>query len=138
MGAAFDRMTLQRLRAAVEVKIETAAEGAALHRTIIWVVVDEGDRVFVRSVRGPAGRWYREALRQPACALVVGEARIQVEASPAADPEQAAACSRALRSKYAMDGSLAAMLREATLPTTLRLLPRQAPGGAVRYPRRHG
>ena len=125
MEATFDRLILQQLHAAKEVEIETsAAEGAAIHRTIIWVVVDQRDRALVRSVRGPAGRWYREALRHPACALVLGRERIPVEAIPAADPELVAACSRALREKYPSNSSLAAMLLEATLPTTLRLLPR--------------
>ena len=125
MQAQFDRPTLEQLRSAIEVEIETrAGAGAIPHRTIIWVVVDEEDRVFVRSVRGPIGRWYREAVAQPACLLSVGEGRIPVLAVAAADPEQVGSCSRALRAKYANSASTPSMLREATLPTTLRLLPR--------------
>lgn len=125
MGHSFDRPTLERLRVAEEVEIETrGGENAVAHRTIIWVVVDEHERVFIRSVRGPIGRWYREAVTHPACVLFVDWLVIPVEAAAAADPDQVAACSRALRTKYAEDGALPSMLREATLPTTLRLLPR--------------
>jgi hypothetical protein len=125
MDAPFDPRTLQLLRAEEEVEIETrAGPQAAPRRTIIWVVVDEQGRVFVRSVRGPAGRWYREAVAHPACVLHVSESAIPITALPAADPEDVAACSAALRVKYARDGALRSMLREATLPTTLRLLPR--------------
>lgn len=125
MGGTFDRLTLERLRAAEEVEIETrAAEGAQPHRTIIWVVVDEQDRVFIRSVRAAAGRWYREAVAHPDCVLHLVETAIPVDAVAATDPDQVEACSRGLLAKYAMDPSTPSMLREATLPTTLRLLPR--------------
>jgi hypothetical protein len=125
MADAFGRLILDRLRSVEEVEIETsAAAGAAVHRTIIWVVVDEQERVFVRSVRGPAGRWYREAVAHPACVLLVENAAIPVNAVQAIDPDSIATCSRALQVKYANDSSTPAMLREATLPTTLRLLPR--------------
>jgi len=125
MEGSFDRVTLERLHAAEEVEIETrAAEGAVPHRTIIWIVVDEQDRVFIRSVRATAGRWYQEAVARPGCVLRVAEMAIPVDAVAATDPEQVAACSRELLAKYAMDPATPSMLREATLPTTLRLLPR--------------
>ena len=52
------------------VEIETR-NGDQTRRTIIWVMVDDGE-VFVRSVRGPAGRWYQRALANPEVALIVG------------------------------------------------------------------
>ncbi|MET1232147.1 MAG: DUF2255 family protein, partial [Candidatus Limnocylindrales bacterium] len=56
---------------AEEVEIETrAAPDAPSHRAIIWVVVESGE-VFVRSVRGPRGRWYREVTANPVAALWV-------------------------------------------------------------------
>jgi hypothetical protein len=125
MGGVFERQTLERLRSSEEVEIETrAAEGAADHRTVIWIVLDEQDRVFIRSVRGAAGRWYREAVGHPDCVLLIGETTIPVTAVVATDPESVAACSRVLRAKYAQDSSLRSMLRAEALPTTLRLLPR--------------
>jgi hypothetical protein len=125
MGGPFDQVTLERLRTTEEVEIETrAAEDAQPHRTIIWIVVDEQDRVFIRSVRAAAGRWYREAVAHPGCVLHLAEMAIPVDAVPAADPEQVAACSRGLRAKYAGDPSTPSMLRDTTLPTTLQLLSR--------------
>jgi len=126
MAAAFTRGIIDRLHAAREVEIETsAAPGAARHRTIIWNVVDEQDRVLIRSVRGAAGRWYREAVANPEAALEVDGLVIPVRVEPASDDERVEATSRALRVKYARArASLAAMLREETLPTTLELLPR--------------
>jgi hypothetical protein len=49
---------LQRLAAAEEIEIETQAPDGPVHRTIIWVLVEGGD-VFLRSVRGDRGRWFR-------------------------------------------------------------------------------
>jgi hypothetical protein len=125
MGGAFDRATLARLQSAEEVEIETsAAPGAERHRTIIWVVVDERDRVLIRSVRGAAARWYREALAQPASVLHHGGVAVPVIALPATDAERVTACSRGYLAKYAGDPATPSMLREATLATTLELLPR--------------
>ncbi|HEY6058238.1 MAG TPA: DUF2255 family protein, partial [Candidatus Limnocylindrales bacterium] len=56
----FDPADLRALERTEEVRIETRGADGTVHRTIIWVVVHGGD-VFVRSVRGPSGRWYREA-----------------------------------------------------------------------------
>jgi hypothetical protein len=108
-----------------EVRIVTvASDGKTRHRTIIWVVVDERDRVLIRSVRGGVGRWYREARRQPDVALEVDGMDRAVTAVPAGDPERIDACSRALRNKYELSQSLRSMLRAGVLDTTLELRPR--------------
>lgn len=118
----FSPADLELLRGTREVLIVT---GARQHRTIIWVVVDDQDRVLVRSVRWAHSRWYREALAEPGVALEVDGRRIPVRVEPAGDADRIEAASQALRTKYAGSrGSLAAMLREETLPTTLELLPR--------------
>src|SRR3712207_2829404 len=54
-----------------EVRIETTRRDGTTKRRIIWIVVDEGD-VFVRSVRGERGRWYRHLLERPAGAIHAG------------------------------------------------------------------
>ena len=124
MTATFDPSTLDLLREIEEVEIETrTAPGAASHRTIIWVVADEEDRVFIRSVRGPAARWYREAVANPPCVLHADALALTVLAVAATDDAQVAACSRALPAKYGRGPSVQAMLRPAVLPTTLRLVP---------------
>ena len=121
MAAAFGAQVLDRIREAGEVRIETSADGH-VHRTIIWIVVD-GDDVYVRSVRGPRGRWYRELTRSGTGAILVGEDRIAVRALTAADPASIERCNAALRAKYRGDPAVRSMLRDDTLPTTLRLEP---------------
>ena len=111
-----------------EIRIETSrGEGAPVHRTIIWIVVD-GDAAFVRSVRGPTGRWYRELVANPRGAVHAGAMRTPVRAEPATDGESVARVSAALERKYKerWPGPTASMLLENTLETTLRLLPNEA------------
>ena len=125
MNGSFDPETLRLLEETREVRIETRRdEDAPAHRTIIWVVAVDGD-VFVRSVRGEKGRWYREVSANPSAALHVGDRRIPVRAVPVADEPTVGAVSEAYRSKYGRTspGSTRAMLRPETLPTTLRLEP---------------
>lgn len=104
-----------------EVLIETRDRGRT-YRTIIWVVVDNGD-VFVRSVRGDSGKWYQRVLDDPEVALLVDGARIPAVAVAANDDESIERTSRALADKYPAGGSLDAMLAEDVLGTTLRLEP---------------
>jgi len=119
----FDAAVLDLLGAAVEVEIETRPDpAAAWHRVIIWVVVDGGE-VFVRSVRGTRGRWYREIRSNPLGALHADGAVIPVRAVPAADAPSIERCSRALARKYAGDPSLGYMLEPDVLETTIRLVP---------------
>ena len=79
---------------------------------------------YVRSYRGPAGKWYQEALARPDGALAVGGRDVPVRFVPATDPASIAACSAALARKYVDDQSLPAMLVDDVLPTTLRIEPR--------------
>jgi hypothetical protein len=117
---------LERIDAAEEVRIETSAPSkgdGATRRTIIWIVVDEGD-VFIRSVRGERGAWYRQLLKDGRGMLHVDGEAVNVRATPASDPDSIERTSRALERKYKrFRGSLAAMLQPHTLSTTLRLEP---------------
>jgi len=125
LNDSFDPETLQLLDGTEEVRIETRRnENAPVHRTIIWVVTVNG-RVFVRSVRGERGRWYREVSANPSAALHVGGRRIPVRAVPVTDEPTIEAVSEAYWSKYGRTspGPTRAMLRPETLPTTLRLEP---------------
>jgi hypothetical protein len=105
-----------------EIRIETRAVDGSIHRTIVWVVV-EGEDVFVRSVRGPRGRWYREALADPDVGIHVDHRRLAARAIHARDPESVGRASAALERKYAADPALRTMIRPNTLETTLRLEP---------------
>jgi hypothetical protein len=104
-----------------EVTIETASASGAVHRAIIWVVVD-GEDVFLRSANGDGARWYREAIARPEIVLEVATTRLPARVEGATDPGSVERCSAALTAKYHTDPSLPTMLRPETLPTTLRVL----------------
>jgi hypothetical protein len=107
--------------AAREVEIETRrGEGAPIHRTTIWAVVDDGE-VYVRSLHGARGRWYRELLADPAAVLHVRGDAFPVQAVQAADPESIERTNDALRRKYGNSRALESMLADEILDTTVRL-----------------
>ena len=58
MAQAFDSGLLAQLRNTQEVRIHAGKAGDKT--ATIWVVV-AGNDVFIRSVRGPKGRWYKAA-----------------------------------------------------------------------------
>ena len=118
----FNSADLALLDQAEEVDIETRPPDGEAHRATIWVVVDDG-AAYVRSVRGPAGRWYRELLANPAGAVHVDGRRFPVTAIPAADPDSVERVSAALRRKYTGVQGLDPMLKPETFETTLRLEP---------------
>jgi hypothetical protein len=113
---------LARIASAEEVDIETQAPGGTPHRTTIWIVVD-GDEAFVRSVRGSAGRWYREASENPAVALHVDGERLAATAIPATDPESIERVNRALTAKYEFIPGYAPMMKPDVFDATFRLEP---------------
>lgn len=123
--ATFPPEVLKQMRTRKQVRIETrrAAE-APVHRTIIWVVVDDRDRVLIRTWRGPTSRWYREALAHPDCVLWLGNEAVDVHVEPALDPDRVAATSLGYETKYAGDPAVRGMVAEVVLPTTLELKPR--------------
>jgi hypothetical protein len=124
----FEPETLAMWQTTPEVEIETTRGGGApVHRTVIWIVVD-GDAAYVRSVRGPTGRWYRELTANPHGAVHAGGQRVAVDAEAANDTSTISRVSDLLREKYEQrsPGPTARMVREETLPTTLRLVPARA------------
>ena len=109
---------------APEVDIETRrGEGAPVHRTTIWAVVADGD-VFVRSLKGASGRWYRELMSDPVAVVHAQGDAFPVRAVPASDPGSVERASEALRRKYSDSRSLESMLEDDILDTTVRLEPR--------------
>jgi hypothetical protein len=113
---------LARLAAATEIEIETQAPGEAARRTVIWVVADGSD-VFVRTYKGPNSRWYRDALANPAVAILVDGRRLAATAIPATDPDSIERTSAGYMRKYPDDSSTPAMLWPNVVDTTLRLEP---------------
>jgi len=116
----FEESDLDLLATLEEIDVETHSAAGYVHRTIVWPVVRDGV-LYLRSYKGPDGRWYREALADPDIALVIDGRRVPVRAVPAADATSVEACSAALQDKYPRDQSLAAMLVPNVLPTTLRI-----------------
>jgi hypothetical protein len=114
----FDAATLSTLNATREVGIR--AGGDNTRAVIIWVVVTN-DAVFVRSVRGPRGKWYLAARDSGRAILEVGGRQLPVRASPVADPAMVEAVSQAFLAKYATSPYAQSIVTPATLPTTLRL-----------------
>lgn len=107
-----------------EVDIETRrADDAPVHRTIIWAVVADGD-VYVRSLRGERGRWFRELMANPDAVLHVQGEAIPVRAVRADDAESVERTTEGFRSKYGESRSLDSMIRDEIAPTTVRLDPR--------------
>ncbi|MGO8949506.1 MAG: nitroreductase/quinone reductase family protein [Ktedonobacterales bacterium] len=121
----FDADTRNRLAQTQEIQIETRQPGAnaSAHRTTIWVVVVSDD-VFVRSVRGSAGRWYQEITANPTATVHINGQQILVRAVPVTDGATNARVSDEYRRKYRNDSSLPSMVRDEILPMTLRLEPR--------------
>jgi hypothetical protein len=113
---------LARLDRAEEIDIETQAPDGPVHRTTIWIVVD-GDEAFVRSVRGKNGRWYQEAMANPAVAIHVDGRRLPATAIPATDPDSIERTTNALRRKYARVSGFRPMVNPEVFDTTLRLEP---------------
>ena len=120
MGFSTDELDL--LDRTEEVEIETTADDGAVHRTIIWAVVADGE-VFIRSYRGPQARWYREALAHPAVAIGVDGRRLPARAVHATDAPSIERTSAAISSKYANDPAAQAMVAPELLDLTLRLDP---------------
>jgi hypothetical protein len=116
---------LDRLRSTREVRIETRmSPDSPAHRAIIWVVVDDRDRVLIRTYLGPSTRWFREAVAHPDCLLWLRSEAIPVIAVDATDPDRIEAATRGYQAKYGDSSSTRGMVAEVVLPTTLELLPR--------------
>ena len=120
----FDTNTRNQLAQTQEIQIEPQSPGAnaPARRTTIWVVV-MGDDVFVRSVRGSAGRWHQAIKANPTGAVHINGQRIPVRAVPVTDDTTIERVSDEYRRKYRNSPSLPSMVRDDILRTTLRLEP---------------
>jgi hypothetical protein len=122
-GRRFDADTLRALDEAPEVDIETFRPDGSPRRTIIWVMVEDGD-VFARSWKGDRGYWFQSALEPKArVALVLDGRRWPVTVHLATDPDSIRRTDEGLRRKYPGNDSLEGMLRAEILSTNVRLEP---------------
>jgi hypothetical protein len=119
--ANFDADTLRELRDVQEVAIRT--EKHPKNAVVIWVVVAD-DEVFVRSVRGTRGRWYRDLAAGGPATLEFAGRRLAVQAIPESDPAAVDRASREYLRKYRASPYAPSMVKSEVLPTTLQLEPR--------------
>ncbi|MGV1007277.1 MAG: DUF2255 family protein [Dermatophilaceae bacterium] len=102
-------------------ELRVAAErpdGTTRPATIIWHVVVDG-RLYVRSVRGEDGAWYRAARRTGTGSIDAGGVRADVEFVP--DDTHDKAIDRAYRAKYGDGSPVRSITSAAATATTLRL-----------------
>src|ERR1700731_4633537 len=119
--AKFDAEIVRELRDRQEVAIRT--ENRPDDAVVIWVVA-ANDEVFVRSVRGSKGRWYRDLATGGSATLEFADRRLGVQALPVSDADAIARGSREYLRKYQPSPYAQSMVRAEVLPTTLRLEPR--------------
>jgi hypothetical protein len=119
--ATFDAETLRALHDISEVTIRTGRHPNT--PVVIWVVVAD-DEVFVRSVQGARGRWYRDLAGGGSATLEVAGRTLTVQAVPTTDAASTDRASREYLRKYQSSPYAPAMVKPETLSTTLRLEPR--------------
>src|SRR6266498_1831289 len=91
----------------------------------IWIVVD-GDQVYIRSVKGPAGKWYQALSTNQPFTLHGPSSHWSITSEPVTDEDEISRVNDALNRKYRQrwPGPTDAMLRPEVLPTTLRIQPK--------------
>ena len=119
--AKLDAELLRELRDLKEVAIRTEKHPDSA--VVIWVVVAD-DEVFVRSVRGTKGRWYRDLAAGGPATLELAGHQLALPAVPVSDPATIAKISREYLKKYQPSPYAQSMVRSDVLPTSLRLEPR--------------
>jgi hypothetical protein len=120
MPQKFDPATLASLRSTREVRIRTARNKS--RSVVIWIVVAE-HAAFVRSVRGPAGKWFAAAAADGTAMLELDGRQMPVRVIPVADQATIEAVSQAFLTKYATSPYAQSIIAPDTLATTLRLDP---------------
>src|SRR6201993_4376286 len=95
--AKFDADTLRELCDSREVAIRTEKNSESA--VVTWVVVAD-DEVFVRSVSGSKGRWYRDLATGGPATLEFAGRRLAVQALPATDGDAIARARREYLRKY--------------------------------------
>jgi hypothetical protein len=113
---------LQHLADVQEISIGFRRPNGTTGSTPVWVVQVDGD-IFVRSMNGPAGGWYRRLRANPD-----GEVRDDghvhpVHAEPVVDATTLDEVTRAYATKYAASPYVQALLDEQAAGATLRLEP---------------
>ena len=96
-------------------------DGTVRSPRTVWHVVVDG-HLFLRSVRGEDGAWYRGVRRTGTGVVESGGVRAEVAFTPDADHDDAV--DRAYHAKYGDGSSVRAITSETARATTLRVEPR--------------
>ncbi|WP_314173978.1 DUF2255 family protein [Streptomyces winkii] len=115
---------LSRIERTDELQIQPQrADGALRKPTTIWVI-REGDEVFVRSYRGPDGRWLRTAQASHAGHISCDGVDTDVTFTEVRDPALNDRIDEAYRTKYARHSAyVPPMIAESARATTLKVSP---------------
>jgi hypothetical protein len=116
------RNPLEHLAEVEEISIGFRRPDGSTGSTVVWVV-QVGDNLFVRSIRGPKGGWYRRLLADPNGEVREGGHLHSVHAEPVADADTIAEVTRAYASKYSGSPFVQPLLEEPAAGATLRLDP---------------
>ncbi|MDL4816414.1 DUF2255 family protein [Actinomadura opuntiae] len=115
---------LDRIGDAQEIQIAPEnGDGTLRPPTTIWIVRD-GDDLFVRSVNGPQGRWYRTAGGTHRGRITAAGLTRDVAFAEAADPAANERIDAAYLAKYGTTPWAEPMTRPGPRDTTLQLVPR--------------
>jgi hypothetical protein len=113
---------LHHLADVEEIRIGFRRPDGSSGSTPIWVV-QVGDDIYVRSVRGPKGGWYRRLRANPGGEVRDGEHRHLVRAEAVTDASMLAEVTRAYATKYSGSPFVRPLLGEPSVGATLRLDP---------------
>ncbi|MFD4507339.1 DUF2255 family protein [Streptomyces sp. NPDC058457] len=115
---------LARVGAAEELDLESERADGTLRTPVTMWVVRAGDHVYVRSVKGTVGPWYRGTRSRRQGRINAGGVRQDVTFRPA-DHDEYAAVDAAYREKYGRYTSIVEhVLTDRARESTLRLEPR--------------
>jgi hypothetical protein len=123
MAAEWNPTELERIAATREIEVSSLREDGALTKPVtIWCVRVEGE-LYIRSVRGDAGGWFRSAEQRHEGRIEADDVAVDVyfeDAPHHLDDE----IDGAYRMKYGDSKSLDSMIAEAAKATTIRVVPR--------------
>lgn len=118
---------LDRIGAAVELDLESLRPDGTLRDPVTMWVVRDRDELYVRSVRGPDGPWYRGARSRHAGRIHAGGVDRDVDFTDAGpDRDTTSRIDAAYRRKYASYPAdiVASVLSPQARAATIRLVPR--------------
>jgi hypothetical protein len=113
---------LHHLADVEEIRIGFRRPDGSTRSVPIWVV-QVGDHIYVRSVRGPKGGWYRRLRANPDGEVRDGGHRHRVHAETVTDADTLAQVTRAYATKYAGSPFVRPLLGGPSVEATLRLNP---------------